>query len=98
MTKNLDTPVLDMEGEPLRESHKGAIRETTVKNYITNALAMANGEQVSGEEKVTRYKLAMRLIEGGEQELSPEELSLIKRVVNMYPPLILGQVYAWADK
>ena len=98
MIKDLDTPVLDLDGEQVIDRVKGVDRPATVKNFIVNALALVNSEQVTGEEKMKRYKLAMRLNEGGEQEFTPEDLVLIKSVVaTMYSPLIVGQVYDWAD-
>jgi len=98
MTKNLDIPVHDLDGEQAIDRVRGVDRPATVKHFIVNALALVNGEQVSGEEKMRRYKLAMRLNEGGEQDLTPEDLSLIKSVIGvMYAPLIVGQIYDWAD-
>lgn len=98
MTKDLDVPMLDMDGEQVTDRVKGVDRPATIKNFIVNSLALLNGEQISGEEKMIRYKLAMRLNEGGEQELTPEELVLIKKTVGtMYAPLIVGQVFTWAD-
>jgi hypothetical protein len=98
MTKNLDISVYDLDGEPVVDRIKGMDRPATIKHFVVNALALVNGEQVSGEEKMKRYKLAMRLNEGGKQEFTPEELALIKSVIGvMYSPLIVGQVYEWAD-
>lgn len=98
MTKDLDIPVFDLDGERVIDRVKGEDRPATIKHFVVNALALVNGEQVSGDEKMQRYKLAMRLREGGEQAFTPEELSLIKSVVAvMYSPLIVGQVYEWAD-
>jgi hypothetical protein len=98
MTKDLDIPVFDLEGEQVIDRVRGEDRPATIRNFVVNALALVNGEQASGEEKMRRYKLAMRLNEGGTQEFTPEELSLIKSVIGvMYSPLIVGQIYEWAD-
>jgi hypothetical protein len=98
MTKDLDIPVLDLEGEQVIDRVKGVDRPATIKNFIVNALALVNGEQIPGDEKMQRYKLAKRLNDGGQQEFTAEEISVIKNVVGvMYSPLIVGQVYEWAD-
>jgi hypothetical protein len=98
MTKDLDIPVHDLDGEQVVDRIRGEDRPATIKNFVVNALALVNGEQVTGEEKMRRYKLAMRINEGGKQEFTPEELALIKSVIGvMYSPLIVGQVYEWAD-
>ena len=98
MTKDLDIPVYDLEGEQVIDRIRGEDRPATIKNFVVNALALVNGEQMSGEEKMQRYKLAMRLKEGGQQSFTPEEILLIKSVVAvMYPPVIVGQVYEWCD-
>jgi hypothetical protein len=98
MIKDLDIPVCDLDGEQVVDRIKGVDRPATIRNVVVNALALVNGEQVTGEEKMKRYKLAIRLNDGGKQDFTPEELSLIKSVIGvMYSPLIVGQVYDWAD-
>jgi|SRR5215467_9958267 len=98
MLKDLDTPVIDLDGEQVIDRVKGENRPATIKNFVVNALALVNGENISGEAKMLRYKLAMRLNDGGKQEFTSEELVLIKSVVGvMYSPLIVGQIYEWAD-
>src|SRR5262245_46558353 len=99
MKKNVDIPILDLDGDAIREMHKGRERQCTVRTYAVNALALGNGHESTGEDKITRYRLAMRLHEGGECELSAEECALIKSAVGaLYPPLIVGQIHQWADE
>lgn len=89
---------MDMDDRPLIERVNGEDREATVRGFVVNALALASGEQMSGEEKMHRYELAMRLRKGGIQEISSEEVALIKKVVGtLYAPLIVGQVFQWAE-
>src|SRR5262245_14105775 len=99
MLKNVDAPIYDLEGEPMQERIGNGTREARVRNFVVNALGMGNGEQLTGEEKIMRYRLGIRLADGGEQELSPEDLSTLKRAVaTVYPPLIVGRIYDWADE
>jgi hypothetical protein len=99
MKKNLDTPVLDLDGMQMIERVRDQNRVATVRHYIINALAFGNGQPLTGEEKIGRYKLAMRLHECTEYDFVSEELSLIKRAVEpVYPALIVGRVFDWADE
>jgi hypothetical protein len=51
-------------------------------------------EQTSGEEKFKRYQLAERISTAGAQEVSVEEVALIKRLIGKgYPPMVVGP--AW---
>ena len=51
-------------------------------------------EQASGEEKFKRYQLAERISAAGPQDVSVEEVALIKRLIGKgYPPMVVGP--AW---
>jgi len=99
MLKDLDAPLIDTDDKPLMDkTPEGVDRPATVRSFAVNALALLNKEQITGEEKMNRYKLAMKLKKGGKKDMKPEELSLIKKTVgDMYPPLVVGQIWEWAD-
>jgi len=52
-----------------------------------------------GEDKLRAYDLAVRVYKGGEQEVSAEEITLLKRKIgeNMVP-LIVGQAYRMLEQ
>lgn len=91
--KNLDLPIVDINGKPLPKDTGG---ETLVKDIAVSALfgQYADEQALSGDEKFRRFKLAMTVNDGGSQDLSPEDVVLIKKLVGKaYGPLIVGQVY-----
>lgn len=81
----------DFEGDPLKNDKN---KEWTLKTAAVSALATALEEDkgMTADKAVARYKLALRLQEGGEQELSPEEATEIRnRLAKCYSILISGQ-------
>lgn len=54
----------------------------------------ADEQGLSGDEKFKRYKLAERISAGGEQDVSAEEVVLIKKLIGKnWPPAVLGPAY-----
>lgn len=73
----------------------------TVATIACNALlaAFEDERNLSGEDKVKRFKLACR-IQGADLpvEMTPEEAALIKKLVaKLYGPLVTGQVWELID-
>lgn len=94
MLRNVDTPVNGPDGKPFVEA--GA--PFTVKTAAVNALMTSNEGSPTGVQKAERYRLAVRLLAGGEVDLSPEDLALVKTLVGAaYLPFVVGQVFDWAD-
>lgn len=80
-------------GEPLRDSNDGSI--ITLGVACVQALVMGiPDEQVDGAEKYARYQIASKFSNGGEVELTAEEIVKIKGVVGVaYTPLVVGPVF-----
>lgn len=92
--KDLSAKLLNIDGVVMTNSDDG--KELTMKSLIVNALLSPSAEQgLTGEKKASRYKLALRLNGGGEQELTPEEIIDIKDVVGKSYPgaLMVGRVF-----
>lgn len=54
----------------------------------------ADEQSLSGDEKFKRYKLAERISAGGEQDVSAEEVALLKKLIGKnWPPAVLGPAY-----
>lgn len=91
--KNLDVTVLDMDDNPVQKE-KGI--PLLLKDVAITALNgnYADEQSLSGEEKFKRFDLAMKVNKGGEQDYTPEEIVLIKRIIGKaYGPLIVGRAF-----
>jgi len=90
MKVNLSTLVTDPRGVPVKDGNE----DLTVGNVCASALLTPDGKDQEANEKVKRFKLAMRVVEGGEQDLSMEEIVLLKTLIGKhYAPLIVGRTY-----
>jgi len=71
-------------------------RSRTLRNACVDGL-MATSPQdqaITGEEKVRRYQLAVRIHEGGVVEVSPEDVVLVReRVALLFGSIVVGQVW-----
>lgn len=96
MLRNLDIPITNLDGSAALDE-KG--QPILVRHAVVNALLTENPQRpTSGADKAKRYQLALRAQGGGKQDFAAEELPLIKDLVgDAYGPLVVGQVYAWAD-
>lgn len=77
-------------GEPLPEN-VGTLRAVCVGALLG---VYADEQSLGGEEKFRRYQLAERVNAGGVQEVSAEEVALLKKLVGKnWPPAVLGPAY-----
>lgn len=91
--KNLDRVIVTLAGAPVKDGEK----DLTVGAAAAAALLSSN--EGDGTKKAERYRLAIKTSAGGEVALTPEELVTIKACVGaFYLPLVVGQVFAWADE
>jgi len=96
-----------IEGEPLATPETtcpqcGQAMETspvTVRQVATGALmAQRRDEETSGEEKVRRYALAVKIHGEDDPDLRAEDVALVKELVGKsYGPLVVGQVWSMLD-
>ena len=78
----------------------GESEPMTVRLAAVRALtAQYRDEQdLAGDEKVTRFHLALRLTDESEPDLKAEEIVLIKSVVGkMYGPVVVGRMWSILD-
>lgn len=81
----------------------GRPREATVatlRGICTNALVaqFQDERNLSGEDKVKRYDLALKITNEDVLDLPHDDLALIQKLVaKMYGPLFVGQVWAMLD-
>lgn len=97
---NVDTEILDMFGNSIPMSDKEDAPKLQVKHAFINSL-MGNYEderQLSGEDKVKRFKIAEKVAAGGDVKLIAEEAAELKKVLpKMFNPLVVGRCYALLD-
>jgi hypothetical protein len=96
MKIDLTVILKSLDGEVLEEKTKDKLVPITLKSVCVNAMLSMTDEdrQEQGTSKAERYKLAFKLSEGGNQDLSTDEIVKIKeRIGKIYIPLIVGRAY-----
>lgn len=71
------------------------LRPLTLRQAALTVLMISDPrEKISGEEKASRFAVAMKVAQGKEDSLSIDELALIKKLIgDGYNPVVVGQ--AW---
>lgn len=90
--KLLNVPIVNIDGLEIKEAGK----TLTVQSIIISALAgnWQDEQGVTGDDKFNRFMLAMKVNEDPEQDLTPEDIVLIKKLVGKnWGPLVVGPVY-----
>lgn len=98
MKINFDTELKDFRGKVVEENVGGKRTKITLKEPCMNALLnpsqTPNAVQETGVEKFKKYNLAKKISEGGEIELTAEEISKIKNSIGLfYSPMMVGLCY-----
>lgn len=112
MIRDLDVPIRDLDGVPIPQEppktldHVSAAKPdeppppVMIKTVACHALlnSRSGDEKLAADDHLKRYKLAARIHDGGRQELSLDELGLIKRLAaTMYGSLVVGQLCLWCE-
>ena len=75
-------------------------RPATLRAVCADALVAGyqNERDLSGEEQVKRYDIAVEITREDVVELSPEDLTLVRRLIaKMFNPLYTGQAWHMLD-
>lgn len=84
------SPELTFKGKPVKEGD--AI--LTLRAVSMGVLLMTDEQGISPEEKFKRFKLAERIGDDGMQEVTAEEIALIKRLIGRScQPIVVGPAY-----
>lgn len=96
MNIDFSTIIKNLDDTPIQEEGKSITLSIVVCNAL---LASYPDEQgLSGEEKVKRFRLAEIASKGNSNNLSVENIALIKRLVaKAFGPLVVGRVYSILD-
>lgn len=91
MKKDFNQPIIGQNGKPLTDENDKIL---TAADVIKTALWNYAEQNTSGEEKFKQHKLALHIDEG-KDEFEPEDLALIKKVVNGWyrAPLVVGRIF-----
>lgn len=103
-TIDFNTKFKDLDGNEVKDRQMGLDGKftesvATLGRVAANALlAMTDADKdMTGETKVKRYDLAMRIVKG-EASLKAEEIADIKAAIGKhYTPLIVGQAWKMLD-
>lgn len=90
MKINLNKKMADLDGKDVKQDEK----PVTLKTVCLGALmsSVPGDEQLTVADVEKRYDLMLRLNKGGQQEFTPEEVSMIKaRIPKFWALLISGQ-------
>ena len=98
---NMSRELITIDGKPLTKSNVDD-EIMTLGKVSVNALMFMDGndvKKIGGKEKVERFELAMRLNKGGEQELSSEQIVLVKGLIDScYGPAVVGPSWILLDQ
>jgi len=94
MKVKVNEALKSFDGKPLKDvDANGQAVDATIRTAMINAL-LSPVQKESGLEKVKKYKLAQKIYDGDEIDLDVDEIKLIKdRIGEVYPPVVVGQVY-----
>lgn len=103
MKINFSSKITTIKGLPMKEAvvedGEKIEKEIELKDICINALLTdvpkpQNAPIESGREKFKKYNLAKKVGDGGEIEISSEEITLLKEQIgNLYPPMVVGSAY-----
>lgn len=84
-----------LDGQPLKEGPDKEAKPLSLKLVCQNALlGVYQNDDANGEEKSQRWLLAMRLEVTPVTEVTPEEVTRMKKLIGLaYGPLVVGQSY-----
>jgi len=93
MLVKVDILLKTMDGKVMKDNVDGEAVDATVKQAIVNAV-LSPVQKESGIDKVKKYELAKKIYASDEVDLDEDEIKLIKdRIGDVFPPIVVGQVY-----
>jgi len=98
MIIDLTQELRDFDGRPMSDSENG--KPTTLGTICSRALlAIFPDEQnLSGEQKFQRYKLAMKLAENDRPDLKAEEIADLKKLIGKaFSAMVVGRCWEMLD-
>lgn len=102
MKVNFDAKILDLKNEPVKDDDgKTDATLGTVSAKVLLAVFPDEAQTPAKEQmklKVARYELAKAVSKGGEQDVSVEDVAILKELMaRAYGPLVVGRCYELID-
>ena len=97
MIKNFDAVIKGVDGTPVKDE-KG--ESVFLRNLAVNALygTFEDERGISGEEKMKRGLLADKIFPGGDVDVTPEEIVMIKKLIGKgFSTLVVTRAYQLLD-
>jgi hypothetical protein len=95
MKVNFSAPMVDLDGKPILQGAEGS-EPAQLKHVALIALGNASDPKQPDDaaKKMRCFDLMVKIANGGELELTPEDAALIKEKIGIgYPPLIMGRAF-----
>lgn len=90
--------ILDLDGNAIPHASGKEKKDLTLKDVLVSAL-MNPQEEGTGDKKLKRFKLAQKIHDNEEYEITSEEAVELKQLVaKQYNPLVVGRVYEAIEK
>lgn len=98
MKRNFDFVLKDLNGADLKQSADEVLTMKAVS--ITSLMGTHEADRnISGDEKLKRYLLAVKINAGGEVELTAEEIAQLKSLIGRaYGPIAVGPAFLFLEK
>lgn len=93
--------LVNVGGEPIPLDARPDAPNATLSVVSVRALGQVFSDEptLSAEHKVARYKLALRIVEGGIQEVTVEEAAMLKAVIGKaYSPFVVGAAFSLIER
>lgn len=93
MKINFDAKILDLNSKEIVDQNN---KSTTLGTVASQALMAAFPDETNLEasEKVKRFKLSLKVVKGGSQDISVDDVSELKKLIGKaYGPLVVGRAY-----
>lgn len=100
MKRDFSQELVGLHNAKLAELIDGEHRPMTLCSVSVNALMgqYQDEQSLGGDEKFRRFQLAVRITEG-DQDVSAEEISLLKRLIGKaYTPMVVGPAYVALER
>lgn len=96
MKIDLSAPIKDLANDFIKDGDKDLV----LSAICCSALLTPDPKEgeVSPEEKIKRFRLATKIYDGGLQDLSAEDVAMLKKLIGRaFPPLVVGRAFDILD-
>lgn len=93
MKVNFDYVLTTLSGDPIKDGETDLKLGTTVASAMLAVIPQEDAA-ISGNDKVEMFRIAQKATDGGEQDLTAEQIALIKkRGAKLFGALVYGRMH-----